>query len=244
MKRPTRPGYLKPPGPKGLPLYIGIEAMVHTPQDFQIRIRDENQERVIEAIQFYLTDRHMIFNHRLPNNNHYHIYIFGLYRNSDAIRERLKRLGYKKEQYAVSVTAGKKKDKIDPEKAYVYASNPDSNPVVVDIKGFSDEELEQFESAKKRYYEKPIVVQPSDSILPEVVFKVDRVWERLKNKQDTYKGLTVKAIKSKITAEWLNDGKAMPRPSDLHRYAVSIYLNMKYPDGVPDDAAIKDGFFE
>lgn len=218
---------------------------MHTPQDFQIRIRDDDEKRVMEAIEFYLTDRHMVFNHKLVGNNHYHIYIFGLYRNADAIRERLKRLGYKKEQYAVSVTAGKKKEKIDAEKAYTYALNPDSNPVVVAIKGFSDAELEQFESYKKRYYEKPIVVQPSDGILPEVVFKVDRVWERLKANQDDYIGLSVKAIKSKIAAQWLNDGKAMPRPSDLHRYAVSIYLNLKYQaTGVPDDAAMKDGFFE
>lgn len=217
--------------------------MPHTPQDFQIRIRDDDYERVKEAMEFYYTDRRMIFNHKLPGNNHYHIYLFGLYRNADAIRERLRRLGYPKTDYAVSVTAGKRKEKIDPQLAYQYAINPVSNPVIIDIKGFSDDELTEFKAKADRYYNPPIVVHPADGVLPEVVYKVDRVWERLKNNVEDYNGLTVKSIKSKIGAQWINEGKAMPRPSDLHRYAVSLYMLNKYKDGVVPDNALEDGGF-
>lgn len=214
--------------------------MPHTPQDFQIRIKDENYQRVFEAMEHYLTDRYMIFNHPLPENNHYHLYIFGLYRNADAIRERLRRLGFPKENYAVSVTAGKKKEKITAPLAYQYATNPKSNPVLVAIKGFTDDELSEFKAKADRYYNPPIIANPADGVLPEVIYKVDRVWERLKANMDDYKDLTIKAIKAKIASQWLNDGKAMPRPSDLHRYAVSLYYINKYQDtGVPDTAMLE-----
>lgn len=188
-------------------------------------------------MKFYLTGRHMIFNHKLPDNNHYHIYIFGLFRNADAIRDHLRKCGLPKENYAVSVTAGKKKEKIDPKIAYQYAVNPKSNPTIVEIMGFTDDELAAFKESADRYYNPPIIVNPSDGVLPEVIFKRDQVWERLKENKDLYKDLTVRQIKSKISAKWLNDGKAVPRPSDLHRYAISLFYICKYTDEeIPDDA--------
>ena len=60
------------------------------------------------------------------------------------------------------------------------------------------------------------------------VVRPDRVWERLIDQIDKYQGKSIKQIKSTIAAQWINDGKAIPRPSDLHRYAVSIYYRNKY----------------
>jgi len=219
--------------------------MPHTAQDFQIRIRDDDTNRVIENLEFYFTDRYMIFRHEPnPDNIHHHIYIFGLYRNADAIRERLRKLGYAKERYAVSVTAGKKKEKIDAGKAYQYALNPLSKPEVICIKGFSDEELEKFKEQTEKYYNPPIIATPADGVLPEVIIKQDRVWMGLRDDIDKYRGLTVKAIKSKICAKWLNEGKAIPRPSDLHRYAVSLYYLNKHEGLIPDNALLEGGAFE
>lgn len=219
--------------------------MPHTAQDFQIRLREDDTNKLMESIEFYLTDQHMIFRHEpKPDNVHFHIYIFGLYRNADAIRERFKSLGYAKERYAVSVTAGKKKERIKPDLAYQYALNPLSKPTVIQIKGFTDEDLEKFKAQTERYYNPPIIAHPSDGVLPEVIFKQDRVWIGLRDNLDLYRNLTVKAIKSKISAKWLNDGKAIPRPSDLHRYALSLYYLAKHEGPIPDTALMDGGAFD
>lgn len=223
--------------------------MPHEVNDFNIRLTEKNTERVMEVMDFYLTDKYMVWYHKPvknPENEHHHIYLFGLHRQPKAIREFLFRLGYPKTAYEVKTTCGGKKNmKITPEGAYQYGAKPDSQPVLVRNKGFTDEELQKFKEQADRYYNPPIVARPEDSQLPEVVFKIDRVWERLKANKTDYKDMTVKAIKSKLCADWLNDGKAIPRPSDCHRYAVSLYYINKFNDSyVPDNALMEDGQFD
>lgn len=213
--------------------------------DYQIRLRDSNEQRVMEALEAYFTDRFMIFRHEPHGENiHYHVYIFGLQRTAETIRDHLHKLRYPKEYYAVKTTCGKKKEKITPQGAYQYAVKPKSNPKIVKTKGFSDEELAEFKEKADRYYHNdiPIVVSPSDANVPEVIFRVDRVWERLKKDIKSYDKKTVREIKSSIASDWLNQGKAIPRPSDLHRYAVSLYYLNKYQheDCVPEDALLPE----
>lgn len=218
---------------------------------FQVRIRTDAEWAKLGYVTEWLNDceKGFAFRHNKPGNNHYHIYLFGLQRNPDAMRKYLGRYLPSKECYSVGTTAGKKKEPIVDMKAYCYASAPDSNPEEVWMKGFTEGEKEAFHRYVEDYYHKPekeypIVVTPEDAKgLPLVVFKTDRVWERLSANADDYRDLTVKAIKAKLAAEWLNAGRAIMRNADAHRYALSLFYLNKHRDGpVPDDALL--GEFE
>jgi len=212
--------------------------------NYQIRIRVDESFSRIDYIQDWLNEAQhgFAFEHNIPGNRHYHIYLFGFTRNADAMRRHLGKHIPEKERYAVGSTCGgKKKIKITPEGAYQYGTTKNRNTPIW-TKGFTPTELEEYEKVAEKYYRPlPIVVGPEDH-LPEreVIFKVDRVWERLRDSRDKYKDLTLPKIKSKIAVDYLNSGKAVPRPSDLHRYAISIYYLNKYDDkGYLEDDALE-----
>lgn len=212
--------------------------------NFQIRLRvDENFSR-IGYIKDWLdaAPKGFAFEHNKPGNHHYHVYLFGLERNPDAMRRHLAKHISDKERYAVGVTCGgKKKIKITPEGAYQYGSTKNGdNPIW--YKGWTLEELAEYHEKAKEFY-KPMEVT---LITKEdhYVVRPDRVWERLREHVNDYGDMTVARIKSKIAVDYLNNGKAIPRSADLHRYATSLYYLNKYRREQVGDVQIPDTALE
>lgn len=212
--------------------------------NFQIRLRvDENFSR-IGYIKDWLdaAPKGFAFEHNKPGNHHYHVYLFGLERNPDAMRRHLAKHIPDKERYAVGVTCGgKKKIKITPEGAYQYGSTKNGdNPIW--YKGWTLEELAEYHEKAKEFY-KPMEVT---LITKEdhYVVRPDRVWERLREHVNDYGDMTVARIKSKIAVDYLNNGKAIPRSADLHRYATSLYYLNKYRREQVGDVQIPDTALE
>lgn len=212
--------------------------------NFQIRLRVDESFSRIGYIKDWLdaTPKGFAFEHNKPGNHHYHIYLFGLERNPDAMRRHIAKHVPDKERYAVGVTCGgKKKIKITPEGAYQYGSTKNGdNPIWV--KGFTLEELESYHKNSVDFY-KPMevtVITKED----HYVVRPDRVWERLRDRMDEYADMTVARIKSKIAADYLNNGKAIPRTADLHRYAMSLYYLNKYRKDQAGDVQIPDTALE
>lgn len=193
----------------------------------QIRIRTDAKFDDILSIADWLiaAEKGFAFRHNKPGNIHYHIYLFNIERNPDAMRRHLFKY-HDKQDYMVGTTAGKKKEKISPMIAYQYAMNPKSNPERVWVKGFEDDEINTMETEAKAYYTPIQAVQ----VIREdhYIVRPDRVWERLYANLEKYKGKSINQIKSSIATEWLNNGKAIPRNADLHRYAVSLFTINKY----------------
>lgn len=216
--------------------------------NFQFRIRSDVSFDDLIYIKNYIESAGsaFVFQHIIPGNNHYHIYCFGLDRKPDSIRKTFSK-HLPKQNYSVSITAGKQKTRIEPRFAWQYGTTKDLIAPIL-VKGFSDEEVDMFKLSAERFYHPlesldKLLSNQSPITAIQQVLKTDRVWERLRDHREDYQDLTVKAIKSKIAAAWLNDGKAMPRPSDLHRYAVSLFYLNKFKDSwVPDEAMI--GEFE
>lgn len=218
--------------------------MEHQPINLQLRVTDESLDNIKDCLGFNFISNHLVFRHQPtnnPENIHYHIYLFGIHRTAETLRNILRRK-YEKTRFAVSVTAGRSKVKITPEMAFQYAMNPKSNPQLVSHQGFTDEEIQKMKTDAENYY------KPIEAVLitheEHYVVRRDRIWERLRIRQQDghYDGLSVQRIKSKLAAEWLNEGKAMMRNADCHRYAVSIYMLCKYKNKaeIPEDAFLSE----
>jgi len=203
--------------------------------NIQIRLRTPRYEDVVEHLGDYImkADAAMIFHHNKPDNNHYHVYLFEIDVKPDSIRKKLQRAGYEKTCYAVGNTCGKEKKPITTQGAYQYGTT-DLMLEPVFHKGLTDVDLGIFRDCATVYYNKPIDTTPKNGdhhvIIKEttIIPKPDKTWEKLVENIDKYKEKTIKQIKSMIAAQWINEGKAIPRPSDCHRYAVSIHYRLKY----------------
>lgn len=212
--------------------------------NFQIRIRVDESFSRIGYIQDWIesTPKGFAFEHNIPGNRHYHIYLFGLERNQDAMRKHLGKFIPDKQRYAVGVTCGgKKKIKITPEGAWQYGSTKNHHTPIW-TKGFTPTELEDFSAASQEFY-KPMevtLVTKED----HYIVRPDRVWERLREHVNDYGDMTVARIKSKIAVDYLNNGKAIPRSADLHRYATSLYYLNKYRYNQVGDVLIPDTALE
>lgn len=207
--------------------------------DYQIRLRTDELFSTIMVIQDWLGQAAagFAFQHNKPGNNHYHIYFFGIDKQADSIRKTLGKY-YKKTEYSVKTTAGKSKDKIVPMLAWQYGTE-DKLLEPVWVKGFDEESTLAFKLNAQEYYAS---LKPMTAIQitqhDHYIVRPDRVWEKLKDNQMKYKDKDIRQIKSMIAAEWINAGKAMPRPSDLHRYATSLYYLNKYDGEVPEEAML------
>lgn len=212
--------------------------------DCQLRIRVDESFSRIEYIKDWLdvAPRGFAFEHNKPGNRHYHLYLFGIERDVDAMRKRLAK-HLPKEHYAVGKTCGGKlKLKISFAGAWQYGTTKDAHTPIWH-KGFTVEEMESYAKTASNYYRPhPIVARPEDANLPEVIIRADRVWERLFAHKEEYGNLTIKAIKSKLAVDWLNQGRAVPRSADLHRYSISLYYLNKFRDHpyIPDNALMEE----
>lgn len=219
--------------------------MSQTVHDFQIRVTDPVWMQVkgfldpyIDVAAYGFAFKHM----PNPDNHHYHIYLFNVPRTADAIRKHLAKY-YNKTKYSVSTTAGRDKQKLDPRLAYQYGST-EQHLLPIWTKDVPIERIEAWHvSAEAFYAQKQQQRERHQDPVTEMVViheekvKADRVWEGLSAHFQDYDGKTVQQIKSKICAKWLNDGKAIPRPSDLHRYAVSLHMLNKFKGReIPEDA--------
>lgn len=122
--------------------------------NLQIRIRTDAEWADIDFISDWIneTERGFAFEHKKPGNHHYHIYVFGLERNPDAMRRHLGKHLPDKECYAISTTCGKKKKRpVEPQGAYIYGTTSALiNPIW--FKGFDNDEMEKFHEAAKAFY--------------------------------------------------------------------------------------------
>lgn len=216
--------------------------MEHQPISLQLRITDASWDNIKKNLGWNLTDKHLAFKHTPkanPDNVHHHVYLFDIYRTAETLRNILRK-SYDKSKFAVSVTAGKSKQKITPMLAYQYAMNPKSQPEIVSTGSFEAPILQEMKENADSYYGPPMPVTQVVVKEEHYIVRPDRVWERLKQRQSEghYDDLTIQAIKSKLAAEWLNAGKAVMRNADAHRYAVSIFMLNKYKQRgeVPDTA--------
>lgn len=208
--------------------------------DFQIRIRTDDDLSDMDYVQEWmeLARAGFAFEHDLTGNHHYHIYLFGLDRNADAMRKKLGRYLPSKEHYAVGKTAGKDKKPINDQLAYQYGT---TNKLLTPIwyKGYEPDQIEKLAFQAEAFYQqyeqkknKKNQVVTEMLVIHEDKPKPDRVWEKLMQelieKPDLYDGKQVHQIKSMISVSYLKNLKAIPRPSDLHRYATSLYYIVKY----------------
>lgn len=219
----------------------------YTLHNYQIRLTHTNYDAIKDY--FDKSEKYMVFKHKPignEENEHFHIYLIrSSIARADTIREKLQRSRFSKVDYAVSTTAGRRKEKITEYLAYQYGMAPKSQPVLMESKGISETEFTNWKMKAEMFYDileqkRKKVEQQSIgpvTVIREVIQRPDKVWERLVADEDKYSEKTIKQIKSMICAEWLNMGKAIPRPSDLHRYATSLYMRQKYKGNeVPDDA--------
>lgn len=209
--------------------------------NFQVRLRTDDYNLCNEILEDYIKDAEQVlfFRHSPSNENiHFHIYFFKLQRTDQAIRDRCAKF-LPKENYSVKKTCGGKKNlPITVDGAYIYATSPKSNSELKFFKGIFADQLELLELKSKEFHhieeksETSVKVEIHDHYYP----KQDKTWEMLKEQSDKYFDKNIKQIKSMICAQWLNNGKAIPRPSDLHRYSVSLYYLNKFKDekGVVD----------
>lgn len=214
--------------------------------NFQLRIRTDAAFEDLEYIKHWLdaTGKGFAFQHSLPGNNHYHIYLFGLDRTPDPMRKYLAKYLPSKECYAVGTTAGKKKNAIIDKWAYCYGTTKELLQPVWH-KGFTEDEMVGFQIFAAQHYEQERLRQERRNavvtellVINETKVKPDRVWEGLMQKlienPDIYDGKSVPEIKSMISVDYLRRLKAIPRPSDLHRYAVSLWHIVKHDLHVRD----------
>lgn len=222
--------------------------------NLQIRLRTMTPFTSLEFIQSYLNGcvEGFAFEHNKPDNHHYHIYLFGIDIKPDSVRKTLQRYMPTKETYSVATTAGgSKRLPLDPRIAYQYAKCPDSNPTLIWSRGFDQATMERYELAANAFYEQQEKRRTErNAVLTEVLvinnekIKQDRTWERLMNEMienpGKYRGKTVPQIKSMIAVDYLRQLKAVPRPSDLHRYAISLYYIQMHGLHTADDKKISD----
>lgn len=214
--------------------------------NFQIRIRTNEVFADMEYIKHWLDEspKGFAFEHDISGNHHYHIYLFGLNRKPDPMRKYLAKYLPTKECYAVGITAGKKKETIIDWLAYQYGCT-DKLLEPVWHKGVDDklhvwqlEAAAHYKQQEERYNRRNKVVTEI-LVVEQHKEKPDRVWERLIfeliGSPDMYDGKQIHQIKSMISVKYLKQLKAVPRPSDLHRYAISLYYIVKY------DLHIKEG---
>lgn len=218
--------------------------------NFQIRLRESDTQRVQDFLNDYIYDSEkvLIFKHSPPKiengitvyvNEHHHIYLFLLERKADSIRKYIGRY-YDKTRFSVKTTSGGTKNlPITLEGAYQYGTSEHLLAPVFS-KGVEESHLDVLRMSAEVYY-KPqgVKLNTGDVIIVTKEIhheKQDRVWLRLLDQRDIYIGKTVPQIKSMIAAEWLNSGKALPRPCDLHRYSLSLFYKNKYTDEIPADA--------
>lgn len=212
--------------------------------NYQIRIRTDQDFSDILPIKSYLQEakQAFVFQHAKEGNNHYHVYLFNIDKQADSIRKTLHRY-YEKQNYSVSTTAGKKKDKIRPHLAWQYGTE-DKLLDPVYVHGINDEMIQAYKQNAKDYYDALKTPMTATLVVTKeehYVVKPDRVWERLYSEHEDYENMTLKEIKSKISVDYLNNGKAIPRPSDLHRYALSLlYLNKFRGRDIPAKAMIDE----
>lgn len=142
--------------------------------NFQVRIRIDDEFQGIKCIEPWLdaTKAGFAFQHKKPDNNHYHIYLFGLQRAPDAMRRLLGRNLPSKECYAVSSTCGKKvKRKLDPQGAYNYGTTRYLvSPVW--FKGYTADEMKKFADEAKKFWDKATA---ANTIIVEKAAKTVRV---------------------------------------------------------------------
>lgn len=214
----------------------------------QIRITHVDAQDLISP---YLTNKYMIFEHNPaprsgaegqatapgPNRRHYHIYIFDPKTQPKAIREYLQRHGLAKTDYIVAETCGKTKEEITPLGAYRYGTAPTSYPRIVEIKGFTQEELKQYKEASDVYYAQVMTNTRTERITYEVTrIKPDLVWTRFYEKMlrtpDTI-NWTERDFRRWIIADYLTNCKPRPREADLSRYAWSLHQlkDKRNPEG-------------
>lgn len=208
--------------------------------DFQLRLRTDDVFNNIEYIKHWLEacERGYAFEHDKPGNHHYHVYLFGLDRKPDPMRKYLAKYLPTKECYSVGTTAGKKKEPINTMIAYQYGTEATLKEPVW-VKGFDEHQMEVMKlSAAAFYKQKEDRENRRKEVVTEILVinqekaKPDRVWEHLMTEMienpNKYDGKAVHQIKSMISVSYLNKLKAIPRPSDLHRYAVSLYYINKH----------------
>lgn len=211
--------------------------------NFQIRIRSDDVFEKLDYVKQWIDEARegFAFEHNKPGNHHFHIYLFGLDRQADPMRKYLFKHLKDKVLYSVKTSAGKpgaKSVPITKNKAWVYASAPDSNPTLVWHKLGQDEFARSlYEAEAAEYYEKKL--HPEKFAVPNTVYiekhievKPDKTWEKLVEGMlhdwNKYEGKSVPLIKSMIAVSYLRDLRAVPRPSDLHRYAISLFYITKF----------------
>lgn len=204
--------------------------------DCQIRIRTDELFSDILYIKDWIEHARegFAFNHCLPDNNHFHIYLFGLDRHPDAMRRTIGKY-LPKQNYSVSKTAGKDKKPINPMIAYQYGM---SDALLQPIWIKSEKEDIYRISGEAFYKQHKLRQERKNQVVTEVLVlhdekpKADRVWEGLMSDliehPHMYDDKAVYQIKSMISVAYLKRLKAVPRPSDLHRYAVSLFYIVKH----------------
>lgn len=155
-----------------------------------------------------------------------------------------------KECYSVKTTAGKDKQPITELIAYQYGTEAEALPPCWS-KGYEEQKLESFALSAAAFYKQQELRQNRKNqvvteilVLNEEKVKQDRVWQRLIEElienPTKYEDKTVAQIKSMISVSYLRQLKAMPRPSDLHRYAVSLWHINKHGLHASETAIIDD----
>lgn len=172
----------------------------------QIRIRTDAQLTEMGYVADWLSEcpQGFAFEHSLPDNHHYHIYLFGVKHHPDWMRRHLGKHLPSKEHYAVSTTCGKKKKPVDTTGAYIYGTTSKLlSPVW--FRGFSDDEMSQFAENAHKFWrghpDAPIQVVPQEKKPPRVPYQQAVIadamadWENYKREcRDTQKAVNTNKL--------------------------------------------------
>lgn len=180
--------------------------------NLQIRIRTDVAYEDLAYISDWLGEAKSgyAFEHNVPGNHHYHVYLFGLERNPDAMRRYLGKHLPTKECYAVSTTCGKSKSKVEPTGAYIYGTTH----LLLDPiweKGFTEEEMIKFRLAAVKFYGKGVHASAASNDRPVT--------------EKTVKVPYQQAVIADAAAEWMNyKRKCIEEGTDPIRSQVVEYI--------------------
>lgn len=188
--------------------------------------------KILDRTPFYFVFQHNA--DRDIQRTHIHAYLFNCSYAGISIRTHLKSKDFKgNSDFSLSQKAGKGREPLTIEGAYRYGTTVDLDPPVAHH-GFDAQMLEYLKNDAQEYYD----TWRQENDLSKEEFRVvylektltakDATWEYLYKKfHETTLDIaswSVDTFKAYICRDWLERMKALPRPSDLHRYAWSLYL--------------------
>lgn len=158
--------------------------------NFQVRIRTDAPLTELRYIDEWISScsQGFAFEHDIPDNHHYHIYLFNLKHNPDWMRRHLGKHLPTKECYAVGTTCGKQRKPVEPKGAWIYGTTKRLLEPIW-IKNFTDDETSKFRKDAEDFYGKSMAIVMTEKKPQRIPYQQAVIadamadWENYKRKQ-------------------------------------------------------------